>query len=69
MILIETTAGQGTALGRSFEEIAGILVGVEAKDRDRCLPGYLSHLRGRLRHPGRRYLCRDHDRHSTRSSG
>ena len=33
MILIETTAGQGTALGRSFEEIAGILEGVEAKGR------------------------------------
>ena len=32
-ILIETTAGQGTALGRSFEEIADILAGVEAKDR------------------------------------
>src|SRR5688572_29574381 len=33
MILIETTSGQGTALGRSFEEIAQILDGV--KDRSR----------------------------------
>ncbi|HEX3302457.1 MAG TPA: deoxyribonuclease IV [Thermomicrobiales bacterium] len=32
-ILIETTAGQGTALGRSFEEIAGMIAGVDAKDR------------------------------------
>ena len=33
MILIETTAGQGTVLGRSFEEIAAILDGVEDKSR------------------------------------
>jgi deoxyribonuclease-4 len=33
IILIETTAGQGTALGRSFEEIAGIIAGVEDKAR------------------------------------
>lgn len=30
---LETTAGQGTALGRSFEEIAAIIDQVEAKDR------------------------------------
>jgi deoxyribonuclease-4 len=33
MILIETTAGQGTALGRSFEEIDQILDGVRDKSR------------------------------------
>lgn len=33
MILIETTAGQGTVLGRSFEEIAQILDGVADRDR------------------------------------
>lgn len=31
--LLETTAGQGTALGRSFEEIAAIIDQVEEKDR------------------------------------
>ncbi len=31
--LLETTAGQGSALGRSFEEIAAIIDQVEAKDR------------------------------------
>lgn len=31
--LLETTAGQGTALGRSFEEIAAIIDLVEDKDR------------------------------------
>lgn len=30
---LETTAGQGTTLGRSFEEIAAIIDQVEAKDR------------------------------------
>lgn len=33
LTLLETTAGQGTALGRSFEEIAQIIDRVEAKDR------------------------------------
>lgn len=33
LTLLETTAGQGTALGRSFEEIASIIDQVEAKDR------------------------------------
>ena len=33
MILIETTAGQGSALGRSFEEIAGILDQVQDRAR------------------------------------
>lgn len=33
MILIETTAGQGTALGRSFEEVAQILDGVQDRSR------------------------------------
>lgn len=33
MILIETTAGQGSALGRSFEEIAGILDQVQDQSR------------------------------------
>jgi len=32
-VLIETTAGQGTCLGRSFEEIAAIIAGVEDKSR------------------------------------
>lgn len=32
-LLIETTAGQGTTLGRSFEEIAQMLDGVEDKSR------------------------------------
>jgi len=31
--LLETTAGQGTTLGRSFEELAAIIDQVEAKDR------------------------------------
>lgn len=31
--LLETTAGQGTALGRSFEELAAIIDRVEARDR------------------------------------
>lgn len=30
---LETTAGQGTTLGRSFEEIAAMIDGIEAKDR------------------------------------
>ncbi|MGH2557795.1 MAG: deoxyribonuclease IV [Thermomicrobiales bacterium] len=33
VLLLETTAGQGTALGRTFEEIAGILSLVEDKQR------------------------------------
>ncbi len=33
MLLLETTAGQGTTLGRSFEEIAGIMDKVENKAR------------------------------------
>jgi deoxyribonuclease-4 len=33
MTLLETTAGQGTALGRSFEEIAAIIERVEQADR------------------------------------
>ena len=31
--LLETTAGQGTTLGRTFEELAAIIDRVEAKDR------------------------------------
>jgi deoxyribonuclease-4 len=33
VLLLETTAGQGTALGRTFEEIAGILALVDDKRR------------------------------------
>jgi deoxyribonuclease-4 len=33
VLLIETTAGQGTCLGRTFDEIAGIIALVENKDR------------------------------------
>jgi deoxyribonuclease-4 len=33
LTLLETTAGQGTALGRSFEEIAAIIERVEQKER------------------------------------
>ena len=33
VVLLETTAGQGTTLGRSFEELAGIIDQVENKDR------------------------------------
>ncbi|MFT4037528.1 MAG: deoxyribonuclease IV [Thermomicrobiales bacterium] len=33
VVLLETTAGQGTTLGRSFEELAGIIDQVEDKDR------------------------------------
>lgn len=33
MTLLETTAGQGTALGRSFEEIAAIIDHIEQKER------------------------------------
>lgn len=33
LTLLETTAGQGTTLGRSFEEIAAIIDQVEEKDR------------------------------------
>jgi deoxyribonuclease-4 len=33
MLLLETTAGQGTHLGRSFEEIAAIIDGVQDKRR------------------------------------
>jgi deoxyribonuclease-4 len=33
LTLLETTAGQGTALGRSFDEIAAIIEQVEEKDR------------------------------------
>lgn len=32
-ILLETTAGQGTTLGRTFEELAAIIAGVEDKGR------------------------------------
>lgn len=32
-VLLETTAGQGTTLGRSFEELAGILAQVEDQSR------------------------------------
>lgn len=32
-LLIETTAGQGTGIGRTFEEIAAILAAVDAPDR------------------------------------
>ncbi len=33
VVLLETTAGQGTTLGRSFEELAGIIDQIENKDR------------------------------------
>jgi deoxyribonuclease-4 len=33
LTLLETTAGQGTTLGRTFEELAAIIDGVEAKER------------------------------------
>ena len=33
MILLETTAGQGSALGRTFEELAAIIAGVEDQGR------------------------------------
>jgi deoxyribonuclease IV len=33
MILLETTAGQGTSLGRSFDELAAIIAGVDDKSR------------------------------------
>jgi deoxyribonuclease-4 len=33
VLLLETTAGQGTTLGRSFEELAAIIAGVEDKTR------------------------------------
>jgi deoxyribonuclease-4 len=33
MLLLETTAGQGTTLGRTFEEIAGIMDKIENKSR------------------------------------
>lgn len=33
MTLLETTAGQGTTLGRSFEEIAAIIDQIDAKER------------------------------------
>src|SRR5690606_29539853 len=33
LTLLETTAGQGTTLGRSFEEIAAIIERVEQKER------------------------------------
>jgi deoxyribonuclease-4 len=33
VVLLETTAGQGTTLGRTFEELAGIIDQVENKDR------------------------------------
>lgn len=33
LTLLETTAGQGTTLGRTFEELAAMIDGVEAKDR------------------------------------
>lgn len=33
LTLLETTAGQGTSLGRSFSELAAIIEKVEAKDR------------------------------------
>jgi len=33
LTLLETTAGQGTTLGRTFEELAGMIDGVEAKNR------------------------------------
>lgn len=33
LTLLETTAGQGTTLGRTFEELAQMIDGVEAKDR------------------------------------
>lgn len=33
LTLLETTAGQGTSLGRSFDELAAIIDKVEAKDR------------------------------------
>ena len=33
VVLLETTAGQGTTLGRSFEELAGIIDQVENQDR------------------------------------
>jgi deoxyribonuclease-4 len=33
MLLLETTAGQGTSLGRSFEELAFIIAGVKRKEK------------------------------------
>lgn len=33
VLLLETTAGQGTTLGRTFEELAAMIAGIEDKDR------------------------------------
>ena len=33
VLLLETTAGQGTTLGRTFDELAAMIAGIEDKDR------------------------------------
>ena len=65
LTLLETTAGQGTALGyqvRAAQRHAGRDARAGA---DRVLPGHVSRLRGRLRHPHAGDLRCDHGRRST----
>ena len=55
-IALEVTAGQGSTLGRTFEELAFILEHVRANRAPLRLPGHRAPLRRRPRHfhPGRR---------------
>ena len=41
-VLLETMAGKGSEVGRTFEELRAILDRVELSGQDGCLPGYLS---------------------------
>lgn len=49
-VLLETMAGKGTEVGRSFEELAAILERVELKDHMGVCPGYVSCVRCGIRY-------------------
>ena len=68
MILLEHTAGQGSTMGSTFEEIAAMLDGVKNSQAPGRVPGHLSPARLRLRPVHRGWLPRDVRRASRRSS-
>lgn len=51
-VLLETMAGKGTEVGRSFEELAAILERVELKRPHGCLPRYVPCVRCGIRYCG-----------------
>ena len=67
MVLLEHTAGQGTSLGATFEQLASIIAQNERSPPRRRLPRHLSPARVRLRHLFAGRLCGDV--HAVRPAG